>query len=208
MSATMTATNHHVGNLVHHHVGQGEREKSGAKDEKEGGEGISDLKKCKILMNRLLTYPLLIWEFIGYMSIFTKQKQTSDLLPPAIGKLSIGPKSACRWRSTLMPICRCVIPTRSASLTCSCSPCDTPRAASSCGRRTPSSSSLSAACLPPTRSWMRSCAERTEAMCAAGAWSSAALSPRPPMATGSFPCCQVRSSTGAPKILIRASLVI
>ena len=46
-------------------------------------------------MNRLLTYPLLIWEFIGYMSIFTKQKQTSDLLPPAIGKLSIGPKSAC-----------------------------------------------------------------------------------------------------------------
>ena len=47
-------------------------------------------------MNRLLTYPLLIWEFIGYMSIFTKQKQTSDLLPPAIGKLSIGPKSACR----------------------------------------------------------------------------------------------------------------
>ena len=72
-----------------------QREKSGAKDEKEGGEGISYLKKCKIIMNRLLTYPLLIWEFIGYMSIFTKQKQTSDLLPPAIGKLSIGPKSAC-----------------------------------------------------------------------------------------------------------------
>ena len=51
-------------------------------------------------MNRLLTYPLLIWEFIGYMSIFTKQKQTSDLLPPAIGKLSIGPKSACRFSSS------------------------------------------------------------------------------------------------------------
>ena len=60
---------HHVGNLVHHHVGhhvsQGEGEKSGAEDKKEGGEGISYLEKCKILMNRLLTYPLLIWEFIG-----------------------------------------------------------------------------------------------------------------------------------------------
>ena len=54
-------------------------------------------------MNRLLTYPLLIWEFIGYMSIFTKQKQTSDLLPPAIGKLSIGPKSACHSSPTLAP---------------------------------------------------------------------------------------------------------
>ena len=46
MSATMTATNHHVGNLVHHHVrhhvSQGEREKLGAEDEKEGRRGKNE----------------------------------------------------------------------------------------------------------------------------------------------------------------------